>query len=80
MGEEMTLAEAATRLNPPMTKQGLEYHLRKGHITTRKSGRIHIVDIDVLQKQLEDYAGSQAGSKRRRKITPMSSHDPEDTL
>ncbi len=68
MANEMTLAEAATRLNPPVSKQTLDYHRKKGHITTRKSGRIHLVNLSVLQKELEDYARSQSNKKYVRKI------------
>lgn len=67
MGNEMTLAEAATKLNPPITKQALDYHRRKGHITTHKSGRIHLVDLDVLQNELDEYVKSQSDKKYKRK-------------
>ena len=68
MGNEMTLAEAASKLNPPVSKQTLDYHLRKGHITTRKSGRIHLVDLDVLQKELAEHAAKNANKGYSRKL------------
>ena len=62
MSNEIPLAQAAKMMN--VTKQALDYHRKKGHITTRKAGRIHLVDPEVLRKELEPYTYKKDKSQK----------------
>lgn len=44
------LSEAARQLG--VSKQFLDYHKKKGHITVQQSGPIFLVDVEVLKREL----------------------------